>query len=201
MSVTATRVDRVIAADLAVRLKNETYRKSGRTFFRAGADHTRVVNVQGNKWNDGHEGTFAINLGVYFPAVAELGGGPVARGAFPKENECSITTRLAAPGGSGSHEWWALPPSDDVAHVAVLVGNAWTDVGRPWIEQASTLHGAYDVICTQGLHFLAAIFALALGEREEATAHLNTAIARLPRGRERFEEWGERHRLRITDSG
>ena len=49
-----------------------------------GHEHTCIVNVQGNKWNQGDEGSFAINLGVYFPVIADLGGGPQALGRFPR---------------------------------------------------------------------------------------------------------------------
>jgi hypothetical protein len=195
MSVISARIDDVIARDLALRLKEDGYRKSGRTFYRAAVDHTRVVNVQGNKWNEGDEGSFAINLDVYFPIVAALGGGPAARGAFPKEYECSIRARL----GEGAHEfrdhWWSVRPADDVALVARVVGAAWNDYGRSWFEKAATLSGAYEISCQQLQHFPAAIFALALEERGKAALHLERAIERLPRGRPRFEEWGKRHRL------
>ncbi len=195
MSDIGQRIDDVIKTDLALRLKAESYHKSGRTFFRAAADHTCVVNVQGGKWNAGEEGSFAINLGVYFPIVAELGGGPVARGAFPKEYECSIHSRLGPLADDGRDYWWSVDASDDIGRLARAVGTAWNDVGRPWFEKASSLSGAYEISCEQLLHFPAAILALALRERDKATGHLKTAIKRLPRGRARFEEWGKRHGL------
>ena len=197
----AARINHVIATDLGLRLKAEGYRKNGRTFFRADVDHTCAVNVQGRKWNAGDEGSFAVNLGVYFPIVAELGGGVVARGAFPKENECSVSTRLGPGAADGADYWWSIAAGDDMARLAAAVGAAWNDVGRPWMALASTLRGAYGIYCERLLHFPAAIFALALGEREQATSHVWTAIDRLPpgpglpRGRARLEEWGRRHGL------
>lgn len=195
MSLTGERIDRVVATGLAPRLKAENYRRTGRTFYRAARDHTCVVNVQGNKWNEGDEGCFAINLGVYFPVVAELGGGPVRRGAFPKENECSIRACLAPRADDRGDYWWPVGASHDSGRVAEAVGAAWNDVGRPWFERAATLRGAYHISCEQLLQFPAAIFALALGEREKAADHLRVAIERLPRGKARFEEWGTRHGL------
>jgi len=195
MSVISARIDGVIAKDLALRLKAEGYRKSGRTFYRPAPDHTCAVNIQGHKYNEGDEGSFAINMGVYFPVVAELGGGPVARGKFPKDNECSVQTRLNPFTKEGRDYWWSAGAGVDVAVLAREVGTAWNDCGRPWFAKASTLSGAYEIYCERLLHFPAAIFALALGEREKAAAHLRKAIERLPRGRPRFEEWGKRHGL------
>jgi len=87
VSEIARRIDEVVKADLATRLEAEGYRKSARTFHRTEADHTKVVNVQANLWNQGSEGSFAINLGVSLPAVAGLSGGPVAHGRFPKQDD------------------------------------------------------------------------------------------------------------------
>jgi hypothetical protein len=190
-----TRIDAVIASDLAIRLKGEGYRKSGRTFFRVGHEHTCIVNVQGNKWNQDDEGSFAINLGVYFPIIADLGGGPQALGPFPKEHECSISTRLGPRAREGDDHWWPVGSGDAISGVAAAVGTAWSDVGRAWLEEAASLTGAYAITCERSLHFPAAIFALALRDREKSIEHLKMAIERLPRGRTRFEAWGKRYGL------
>ena len=195
MSAISDRIDHVIARDLALRLKAEGYRKSGRTFYRAAPDHTCVVNVQANKYNQGDDGSFAINLGVYFPAFAELGGGRVVQDKFPKEYECSVRGRLNPSADDGRDYWWSARAGDDLAVLARQVGTAWNDYGQSWLAKRSTLRGAYEISCQELLHFPSAIFALALGEREKATTHLIRAIERLPRGRPRFEEWGKRYGL------
>jgi hypothetical protein len=195
MTAIRERIDTVIASDLAVRLKAEGYRKSARTFFRAGEEHTCIVNVQGNKWNQDDEGSFAINLGVYFPIIANLGGGPPALGPFPKEHECSISARLGPRAREGGDHWWTLGAGDEIAHVAAAVGTAWSQVGRVWLDEASTLAGAYAITCERSLNFPAAIFALALQDRDKSAEHLQMAIERLPRGRARLEAWGKRHGL------
>jgi hypothetical protein len=195
MSEIGRRIDEIVNADLAVRLKHEGFRKNSRTFFRAGADHTAVVNVQASLHNEGDSGTFAINLGVYFPVFAQLGGGPVVQGKYPKEHECSIRDRLGALAFEGQDHWWSVQPGTDSAALGHAIGAAWTAYGRPWVEQVSTLHGAFDRVYEQHLYFPAAIFALALGDRESATTLIRRAIERLPRGRARFESWGTRQGL------
>jgi Domain of unknown function (DUF4304) len=195
MSEIAKQIDRVVQADLAARLKVAGFRKSGRTFFRAQPDHTRVVNVQASLWNQGGEGSFAINLGIYFPAIADLSGGPVATGKYPKEYECTVRERLGALVYGGRDHWWPIAPGADLARLATSVGTAWSVFGRPWLDQMSTLRGAYDLVCSQKLYFLAANFALALGEREAAEQLLRQALTRAPRARARFEDWGHRHGL------
>jgi hypothetical protein len=195
MSEISKRIDEIVKVDLAVRLKVEGFRKSSRTFFRPAAEHTAVVNIQASLHNEGDSGTFAVNLGVYFPVFAELGGGLVSRGAFPKEYECSIRDRLGALAHEGRDYWWPVQPGADTEALGRSVGAAWAAYGRSWMERVSTLQGAFESTREQNLYFPAAIFALALGDRESAASLIRRAIERLPRGRPRFESWGARHGL------
>jgi hypothetical protein len=195
MSEIAKRIDHVIQTDLAQRLKAAGFRKSGRTFFRTQPDHTRVVNVQANLWNQGQEGSFAINLGIHFPIVTELAGEPAVTGRFPKEYQCNVRERLGALVYGGRDHWWPITAHTDVARLAQTVGTAWSVFGRPWLERTATLQGAFELACSQQLHFLAANLALALRDREAAGQLLQRAMSRLPKGRSRFETWGRRHGL------
>jgi uncharacterized protein DUF4304 len=183
----------VIRADLAKRLAAAGYRKSGRTFFAAGTDHTRVVNVQGNRWNEGDGGSFAINLGVYFPRIAELAGDPPVTGRFPNESRCSVRERLGALVYDGRDHWWDIGPDTDRERLARSIGTAWSVFGRTWLDRVATLEGAYTFVCEQGMPFVAANFALALGDRDAAAQLLRRALAAGPRAHARFEAWARRH--------
>ena len=100
MSEIGKRIDEIVNADLAVRLKAEGFRKSSRTFFRAAADHTAVVNIQASLHNEGNSGTFAINLGVYFPLFAQFGD---------RESATTLIKRAIErlPRGRARFESWA----------------------------------------------------------------------------------------------
>ena len=69
MSEVARRIDEVIRTGLAPALKAQGYKKAARTFRRREPGHTLVVNVQGSSWNSDADGSFTLNLGVYFPTV------------------------------------------------------------------------------------------------------------------------------------
>lgn len=58
--------------------------KHGRTFVRDTGAAAQIFNVQASQWNQGAEGNFTLNLGVYFPAVAERRG-QLAPGAYPRD--------------------------------------------------------------------------------------------------------------------
>jgi len=64
-------------------LKEHGFNKSNATWRRRRAESTAVLNVQKSPWGDG---SFYINLGVYFPALGSQ--------ANPTENACHVQVRL-----------------------------------------------------------------------------------------------------------
>lgn len=87
MSDVGKLVDLIAREALAEPLKAAGYRKDGRTWRRRTGESVLVVNVQASRWNDQSGGQFTLNVGVYFPALAEqLAIYPVAD--KPAECDC-----------------------------------------------------------------------------------------------------------------
>ena len=195
MSHIRDAIENVIRGDLALRLKEAGYKKAARTFFAERADHTRVVNVQSDKWNQGSHGGFTINLGVYLPQVALITEALPLSGLYPKEYECSVQVRLGALMHEGQDVWWKIEAGTDVPKLAAEVGKAWAAFGQPWLERVSTLEGAHAELLSQYAYYHAAATALLLGRRDEARALVERALERLPRAAKKLSEWGQKHGL------
>ena len=96
MSEIGKRINAVIAHRLAPCLKEAGFRRKGRTFHRVADERTDVVNVQGSKWNAGRTGEFTINVGVYYPQIAELYDEYRPDG-LPEEYHCTLRSRIRWP--------------------------------------------------------------------------------------------------------
>src|SRR5215217_1628112 len=108
MSEIAKLIDDTIRGGLAPVLKQDGYRKSGRTFHAVRPESVLVVNVQASTGNVGSVGRFTINLGLYLPAVETVLNGTGAMAALPKEYECTVRTRLKHNGIGGTDQWWEI---------------------------------------------------------------------------------------------
>ena len=195
MSTIRNAIENVIRGDLAGRLKDAGYRRAARTFFAEFSDHTCVVNVQADKWNQGSSGRFTINLGVYFPELAQLMETLPLSGVYPKEHECNVQERLGSLMHDGRDVWWEIDAGTDVAKLAGEVGNAWAAFGKPWLEQVSTLEGAHAQLLNQYSYYQAAASALLLGRRDEALSLIQKSLERHPRAAKKVGAWGQKHGL------
>ena len=195
MSEIAKLIDDAIRSDLAKRLKADGYRKSGRTFYSADDSRTAVVNVQGSKSNLGDEGTFTINLGVYFPDVAKITNALPITGRFPKEYDCTIRQRLGVLMTDGNDFWWSVNSDTDLDALAKNVGDAWSQHGKPWMDHVSDLDAAHAELLNQQLFFIAAGVSLLRGRRDEALELVRQAESRQPRAARRIQEWARQHEL------
>ena len=194
MSKIGKRIDALVSLELASRLKAAGYRKKGRSFWTVREDHTRVVNVQASRWNQGEEGTLAVNLGVFFPALAKLMDQPDVEGV-PKEYQCTLRRRLGVLAHGGRDHWWSVGPETDLASTSREIAEAWTGFGVPWMESVATLEGARAELDRQGNPFLAGVVSLELGDRETARALVVESLRRFPRAAARTREWAARHGL------
>lgn len=104
-----------VAKFLGERLKPLGFARRARAFHRiAGAsvgEHVLLLDLQGDKWNEGRRGKFTVNLGVCFPALLDLqaalpGLGWIAQHAKP-------TQIPFGPGGFQGRLNDAVPPARD----------------------------------------------------------------------------------------
>lgn len=214
-------IDRIIAEAMGEPLASAGFRRSGRTWRRHLDDGTiQVLNIQGPRRNEGSEGSFILNAGVYLPALARrLGFFPV-RDA-PKEYDCHVRRRPRRGG-----EAWTVrvPDPTEPEEKPGLFGAlaSWLDrraerrilaqheratrelretVERhalAWLDRVSTLRGARDEFVERGPARWAVHASLELGERDEAVRILERAAARsAPKQAEELRQWGREQGLHV----
>src|SRR4051812_41065423 len=108
MSVPAKVIDDVVARSLRPRLKALGFRRKGRYFCLSRPGAFACASVQASQWNAGSDGRFTVNLGVYFPALAQLFGEtePVT---FPLPHQCVLPLQKRLPQlAFGGDSWWEV---------------------------------------------------------------------------------------------
>ena len=198
MSELGKAIDR-IASLLHVELRARGFTKSARTFRLRGEECTQVVNMQASTSNMGVGGRFTVNLGVFFPAVAEVLPWPAPKAL--KEHNCQLRERLGLLLPDPRDRWWQVSLDAPVAPIAEEVREAVVTYGLPWLEARSTLEAGLDSIVhsrrySSGLD--AAAFCIALGRLEEAAIYLARARDEfIGKGKDeaadRWLAWGEEH--------
>ncbi len=218
----AELVNRIVDDAIAAPLAAAGYRKSGRTWRRSlDGVAIQVVHIQWSPRNRG-EGSFILNAGVYFPALAEsLALFPVTK--TPKEWDCHVRFRPQLHGRG----WQVRVPGtaevdDDVGDGLFKSLFSWLDrradrkapeqnerttrelreslerEAFPWFDRVSTLQGARDELVRRGALFWAAHASLLLGERDEAARNLEAEIAKSksnPDYTKTIRDWGRANSL------
>jgi hypothetical protein len=153
-----------------------------------------VVNVQASQWNEGESGKFTVNLGVYFPAVAEMLNLPLPASA-PKEYDCTVRVRLPSLMHDGRDVWWNVEAHVSDNELTKRVGTAWSMFGRSWLERTSNLEGALDELITQKMYFHAAAISVLLEKMDDARELVARAEKRQPLAKVRIREWAKAQQL------
>jgi hypothetical protein len=197
VSVIADRIDEIVELGLAPRLKRAGYRKSGRTFRHIAGPATKVTNLQGSWTNQGSEGRFTINLGVYFPEAARLHGlFPVTQ--QPLESHCVVHARIGSLMPVHRDFWWKVTDGSSLTDLSLEVGEAWERYGKPWLDEHTDVLKARDFMQRLGMPFWSAIFSIIAGDRAGASTFLEQALheaARNPELSATIRKWGRQQSL------
>ncbi len=188
MNIATKRIIQLLDMGLSAKLKDDGYRKKGLTFWREYKEHTRVVNVQPRTM--GSDGSFAVNLGIYFPAVAKLRGldnlwasgrGVYAcvtpRGEIPTP---MISQRLGYL-VHGLDRWWRAPKTKanfQETNQALL--EAWTHHGLSWMNRMDSAKKVQAYYESRGNAFGAGVLSLALGNRAKSILLTRKALKESP---------------------
>ena len=201
MSVIAKRMDAIIRAELAPMLKKAGFKKQARNFRREHPDHTDIINAQASRHNDGHlEGEFKVNLGVYYPVIAEIAEMLPVHGA-PKEYDRTMRATLGILDDDRDY-WWKIDPLSSDAETATDLANAVEKVGLPWLERMSDLNQAKQRADEEYRSRIAASVALFQGDRDDAQMYLDKSMAKShPSALPRLVAWAEKHGLSIITEG
>ena len=139
MSEVSQSIDQVVRRGLHPLLREQSFKKKGRTFRRDSAGAIQVVNIQGSMTNSGDSGRFTMNLGVYFPAVARLVG---TETESPLEYECTLRSRIGRLMPARGDHWWELDAATDVDALAADVADAYRRFGEDWLQVHSDVKRA-----------------------------------------------------------
>jgi hypothetical protein len=191
-------LDSLASDALGELLKSQGFRKQGRTWRRRTEyAATQVVNVQGSMFSTRNEGRCALNLGVYFPALAEvLGLGRLTDA--PSEADCHLRQRAAMLRPNGRDTWFEFR-TDDPTSVQAAVSSLrglYVEVGESWLSRYSSLSAARDELARKSETWWAAAASLCADNRSDALLLLRKAIDDAPKDvAPHLIRWGEKHAL------
>jgi hypothetical protein len=184
------RINAVIGHGLAPLLEEVGFRRKGRTFRRESPDRIDVINVQGSKWNAGRTGEFTINVGVYYPRLAELYD-PYRPDGLPEEYHCTIRNRIGMLMGRRTDKWWKLGRYTRDEKVSADVTDCVRDHALPWLEEMSDL----DNVKREVSRFVAAVIACHQGRNDEARRLIVESCDEAPAVAGQTKAWAIEHGL------
>jgi hypothetical protein len=190
MSDIAQSIDEVLQLGLSDLLKSHGFKKSGRNWHRADGENWLIVNVQASSSNLGGEGKFAINLGVYFAAVAALAGQKALVGK-PKEYDSTLRERLGVL-AYGSDHWWAIEPGSNLSSISTDVVEKMQSVGLPWLDSHRDI-SRISAALKDSPSLLSVCSAWLAGSKEEAIRRLQAAVASRPAAKAHFSTWATKN--------
>lgn len=194
MSDIANKIDAIIKEGLVPLLKNNGFKKKARNFYREFENRIEVINVQASKWNEGNEGQFTVNVGVYYPEISEITDAPPVKG-MPKEYDCTVRERIGLLTPEKKDKWWEIDSSSNDSEVSENVANLVEEICFPWLDKMSDLDAVKSYIAKNNRAFVAAGIALFLGKSEEASAYIEQALKQQPLAKSKINAWGKKHGL------
>ena len=191
MSEIGKRIDSIVRERLAPLLKKNGFKKKARNFYREYPDRVEVINVQASQWNEGNEGKFTINVGVYFPEISKIIEAPPFRGE-PKEYDCTVRERIGLLTPENKDHWWLLDGSVNDLEVSEDVANQVEEICLPWLSKMSDLENVKNHV-VKNMAFVAAGIALYQGNRNEASTLIEKALKQKPLAKSKINSWGKKH--------
>ncbi|WP_299488746.1 DUF4304 domain-containing protein [Acaryochloris sp. IP29b_bin.137] len=159
MSVEVTeKVNAVILEYASPTLKRLGFSKSGQRFWHRTQESIWVLEFQRGKYNQGSNGEFTLNLGVYHPvwahAVIEIPRlsfmGPVKK--KPAEQDCFIRERLDELYGVPVHlrskgsSWWGVSSHLRIPDLGDSVVSAIEEFAIPWFQRLNDLQSGVEYL-------------------------------------------------------
>lgn len=195
MSLVAKRIDGIVRSALAPFLKEVGFKKKGSSFYKTDDSSMDVINVQLSQGNFGDEGRFTLNVGKYFPAIAELEGESAAL-EFPKEYECTLRKRIGDLMPQKADFWWQISRASDDDALAADVKSAVERYALPWL-QALDSYAKVRAELAVFPSLRAASVEVLLNERAAAIAILQALIQERPHGNAHVRAWAKLHQLTL----
>lgn len=193
MSEIGKAIDGIVRERLAPLLKQNGFKKTARNFYRPHENRIDVINVQSSQWNHGNEGKFTVNVGVYYPSIAEITNAPPIKG-MPKEYDCTIRERVGSLTAENKDTWWLVDSNTDRSTTASDLANKVNTLCLPWFEKMSNLDAVkYEV--AKNWPLVAAGIALFQSRESEAKAFVEQSLKQQPMAKSRAMAWAKKHGL------
>ena len=187
VSVSAALIDSVVREHVAPLMKGAGFKKSARNWHRDLSRVVQVVNLQGSSWNAQDSARFTLNLGVFFPAVAELQSGEPPRSRRVPADACTVCERIGFLTPAYDDQWWTLTGGADVPAIGAEVCEELESFGLPWLDRCANEREAIAYLRASNYAATSSIagFALALsiGDKDLAA--------------DLYREWVEARRLPV----
>ncbi len=197
MSEITPSIDEVIRLGLADWMKTHGFKKTGRNWHKRQNDNWLIVNVQASQGNMSDEGKFAINLGVYSPAIAMLAGQKPLTGK-PKEYESTIRIRLGVLANGHDH-WWGITSNSDLNAVSADIVEKMRLFGLPWLD-AHTENWQISMALKDTPSLLSVCSAWVTGSHDEAVRRLKVAVTARPAARRHFSAWAVKNGVELEST-
>lgn len=194
MHVIGKRIDAIIKEGMAPMLKKEGFKKKAGNFYREFENRIEIVNVQANKWNESSIGQFTINVGVYYPAIAEITEALPVKG-MPKEYDCIIRERIGFLSPEKKDAWWNIDKTTNDLELSEEVTEQVKTLCLPWLAKMSDLNEVKTSVAHKNRAFPAAGIALYQGNREEALEYIKLALKQQPLAKSKINAWACKHGL------
>ncbi len=193
MSEIGKAIDEIVKEGLSSLLKRNGFKKSARNFYRTHDNRIDVINVQASQSNYGDEGKFTVNVGVYYPSIAEITGAPPIKG-MPKEYHCTIRERIGLLMDENKDMWWSIDSATDRSMTASDLASKVDALCLPWLDKMSDLDAVKNWV-SKRQPFVAAGIALFQEKRSEAKMFLEQSLEQQPMAKSRTTAWGKKHGL------
>nr|WP_086940652.1 DUF4304 domain-containing protein [Thaumasiovibrio occultus] len=187
MSEIGKRIDQVVKEGLSKVMKENGFKKSGRTFLKETQDGWKIVNIQASSGNLGADGKFAINLGIINNEIAEKSGLNIP--SKPKEYDAIVRERLGKL-VHGEDYWWEISDQTDISSLAKEITETMSGYGFPWLHKYSNIKDISEKLKQQpSLQSIAA--ALLAGNEPEAKARYDQILTERPAAKSRLKSWAK----------
>jgi hypothetical protein len=191
------QIEQIVRWGLSPRLKAAGYQKSGRSFRLAAPRAIKVTNLEASWTNVASEGKFTVNVAVYFPEAVDLQGVHQVTDR-PTVKDCVVQQRIGLLLPVRTDHWWEVDDSTDLDSLALEVGLAWEEAGKPWLDEHAHFASARAFMVNERqAPWWGAIFSLLLDEADAARSYLKQAIndAGRPDLETHLRNWGTKHGL------
>lgn len=168
----------IITEYLAPMLKHHGYRKKNNLFFQQQPEVIKLISIQNSNLTIPETCEFTINLGVYFPAVAQILE-QANDNKMPSRAELGqINIRIGNLIPSARRDrWWLILPDSNWKSVAEEVTNAVEAYGLSWVDSLASRNAAKSHVIVNKNYLLAAAFSLADGNNDEAKKYMEKRIS------------------------